>query len=329
MISVTGGAARAVASGPSTLDDVQLTPDGKTIDLHRAERLAAGRRSSALLPAAAPASPLTRLNDELLAKYQLTPAEEFWTEGRGDRRRSTAFWSSRRAFRPDGKYPVLFLIHGGPAGRLGRELDLPLERAGVRGRGLRGGDAEPAGLDRLRAEVHRRDQRRLGRQGLRRHHGGGRLRRPAALCRSRSALAAAGASYGGYMVDWMLGPHHALQGAGFARGRLRPAQRVRRDRGAVVPAVGIPRRALGRPGDVRALVPELLREGVQDARRWSPTASWTTAFPWARGCSCSPRCSSRRSRRSWCCSPTKATGSRSRKTASSGTRRSSIGSIPG
>ena len=40
-------------------------------------------------------------------------------------------------------------------------------------------------------------------------------------------------------------PHAALQGARLARRRLRSAQRVRRHRGAVVPAVGVQRHALG------------------------------------------------------------------------------------
>ncbi len=71
-----------------------------------------------------------------------------------------------------------------PARRVGRILDLSLERAGVRRRRLSGRDAESARLHRLRAEVHRRDQWRLGRQSLRRHHGGGRCRRCAALRRS-------------------------------------------------------------------------------------------------------------------------------------------------
>ncbi len=37
-------------------------------------------------------------------------------------------------------------------------------------------------------------------------------------------MAAAGGSYGGYMIDWMLGHTPALQGAGVARRRLRFAQ---------------------------------------------------------------------------------------------------------
>ena len=80
MISVTGGAARAVASGPSSLDDVQLTADGKTMVYteQSASRPVEIFRASSSGGAAVP---LTRLNDALLAKYQLTAAEEFWVDG--------------------------------------------------------------------------------------------------------------------------------------------------------------------------------------------------------------------------------------------------------
>ena len=40
-------------------------------------------------------------------------------------------------------------------------------------------------------------------------------------------MMAAGASYGGYMIDWIFGPHHTLQSACLARRRLRPAQHGR------------------------------------------------------------------------------------------------------
>ena len=75
-----------------------------------------------------------------------------------------------------------------PAGQLGRQLELPLEPAVLRGAGLRGGDGRFPRLHRLRPSLHRRDLRPLGRppaggpaEGLGRRPGqvpvGGRLQR--------------------------------------------------------------------------------------------------------------------------------------------------------
>ncbi len=61
-------------------------------------------------------------------------------------------------FTPARKYPGADADPRRAAGQLGTWLDLSLERAGVRRRRLRGGDAQSARLHRVRAEVHRRDQ---------------------------------------------------------------------------------------------------------------------------------------------------------------------------
>ena len=106
-----------------------------------------------------------------------------WRRGEGagaELRREAARISMRKQ-----KYPVADADSRRSAGRLGAGLDLSLERAGVRRRRLRGGDAESARLDRLRPEVHRRDQRRLGRPRLRRHHGRRRPRGDRSLRRHR------------------------------------------------------------------------------------------------------------------------------------------------
>ena len=85
--------------------------------------------------------------------------------------------------RPRAEVPAAGARPRRAAGRLARRLDLPLERAGLRERGLRGLHAQPARLDRLGPGVHRRHQPRLGRPGLRGRDEGDRLRRGAALRR--------------------------------------------------------------------------------------------------------------------------------------------------
>ena len=73
-------------------------------------------------------------------------------------------------FDPRRRYPVRRPHPRRPAGRVARPVPRPLERADVRGARLRGGDAESARLHRLRPAVRRPDQPRLGRQGVRGHH---------------------------------------------------------------------------------------------------------------------------------------------------------------
>jgi dipeptidyl aminopeptidase/acylaminoacyl peptidase len=116
-ISVTGGPIRVAASGDNELDDMQLTRDGKTmvytqqtgvspIEIYRAA-------SSGGTPAA-----LTHLNDAVLNKYQLTPLEEFWTDA-PDGARLQSFVVKPYGFDAGRKYPPLLLIHGGPQGDWG------------------------------------------------------------------------------------------------------------------------------------------------------------------------------------------------------------------
>ena len=125
------------------------------------------------------------------------------------------------------------------AGELGTWLDLPLERAGVRRRGIRGGGAESARLHRLRAEVHRRNQWRLGRQASSTISWPSPTTWwPTCPMPTPAAWRAAGGSYGGYMIDWILGHTQRFKALIDARRRLRSDQRVRRHRRAVVPALG-------------------------------------------------------------------------------------------
>ncbi len=114
MISPAGGAARSIITGKSTTDDVQFTPDGKTMVY---------TESSASMPleifrvssAGGATVPLTKLNDSTLESYDLPSAEEFWVDG-AEKTRVHSFVIKPPKFDAKKKYPVLFLIHGGPQG---------------------------------------------------------------------------------------------------------------------------------------------------------------------------------------------------------------------
>ena len=202
MVSVNGGAARVVVTGPSSLDDVQLTADGKTM-VYTEQSASRPVEIFRAASSGGTAVPLTRLNDDLLAARELIPAEEFWVQ-RAESVRVHSFVVKPPGFKAGVKYPVLFLIHGGPQGSWGESwtyrwnaqvfaaagyvVVLPNPR-GSTGYGQKFTDEINAdwggrAFDDIMAVVD---------------YASG---QPWA---DADRMAAAGASYGGYMIDWMLG----------------------------------------------------------------------------------------------------------------------------
>ena len=153
---------------------------------------------------------LSRFDADKLAGVDLAPYESFtFTGWNGEEVHGWVVkpvgWQARTASTPPPS-----LIHGGPQGSVGRQLELPLEPAVLRGAGLRGGDGRFPRLHRLRPGLHRRDQRPLGRppaggpaEGL------GRRRRPSYPWVDGSRACALGASYGGFMTYWIAGVWNA------------------------------------------------------------------------------------------------------------------------
>ena len=144
----------------------------------------------------------------------------------------------------------------------------------------------------------------------------------------RDRMAAAGGSYGGYMVNWLLGHTDRFK--------------------ALVSHAGV--------YDLRSMAGETEElwfpiwefdgmpwDNPELYAKWSPSyyvkefktptlvihGELDFRVPWVRACSFSPRCRCRRCRRSCCCFPTKGTGSASRRTPCSGTTSSWTGSASG
>jgi len=202
MISATGGAARVIASGPSTLGDVQLTPDGKTMIYteHSASRPVEIFRAAST---GGQAEPLTRLNEALLARYRLAPAEEFWVEG-AEGARVHSFFLRPPGFKPGTRYPVLFLIHGGPQGAWGESWSYRWNAQIFAAAGYVVVMPNPRGStgygQKFTDEIN--------------FDWGGRafedIMRVADYVAAQNwadpdRMVAAGASYGGYMINWILG----------------------------------------------------------------------------------------------------------------------------
>lgn len=97
-----------------TASGLAVSPDGKALvfvrsSAHRpAELYAAGTNGRHLRP-------LTRLNDAALAGLDLRPAEDFWFAGAGGDS-VHGLLVRPPGFDPTRKYPLVYLVHGGPQG---------------------------------------------------------------------------------------------------------------------------------------------------------------------------------------------------------------------
>jgi dipeptidyl aminopeptidase/acylaminoacyl peptidase len=116
-VGIDGSGARRAISGLNTLGDMQFSADGKTIIFTRQS----GSSPIEICKASSTggeAVPLTRLNDDLLAQYQLTPLENFSVTG-AENTQIQSFVVKPPGFNVSQKYPLLLLIHGGPQGEWG------------------------------------------------------------------------------------------------------------------------------------------------------------------------------------------------------------------
>jgi len=201
-LSITGGAARIALSGNSFLDDMQSTPDGKSVVYTRQS----GSSPVEIFRAASAGgveTALTHLNDAVLASYQLTPLEEFWVTG-AENTPVQWFVVKPPAFNPNRKYAALMLIHGGPQGAWGESwtyrwnaqvfaaagyvVVMPNPR-GSTGYGQKfvdeiNGDWGGRAYDDIMAVMDHVSKLPYV---------------------ESNRISAAGGSYGGYMVDWILG----------------------------------------------------------------------------------------------------------------------------
>jgi dipeptidyl aminopeptidase/acylaminoacyl peptidase len=202
MIPVSGGGSRNIITGSSSLDDVQFTSDGRTMIYTEQS----GSRPTEIFRATSSGGAgvaLTHLNDALLSRYTLTPFEESWVEG-ADKTRLHAFLVKPPGFTESKTYPVVFLIHGGPQGAWGEEWSYRWNAQVFAGAGY------------VVVMPNPRGSTGYGQQfidDINGDWGGKAFDDIMAVVDYFSTLkyvdanrmAAAGASFGGYMIDWMLG----------------------------------------------------------------------------------------------------------------------------
>ena len=203
MIPVTGGAIRTIAQGPTTVSGIQFSRDDKIMvyldqsgshpnEIHMA--LSKGGSSVAL----------THLNDPVMNEYDLTPLERISVEGGADGSKIESFVVKPPGFNASTKYPVLFAIHGGPEGDWGESWSYRWNAQVLAGAGYVvilpnphgsigygqsftdavNGDWGGRAYDDLMATVDYVSNLPYV---------------------DKDRMVAAGASYGGYMIDWILG----------------------------------------------------------------------------------------------------------------------------
>ncbi|MBI5083713.1 MAG: S9 family peptidase [Acidobacteria bacterium] len=117
MIAVTGGGTRSITQGSVHVDDLQFTSDGKTLVYTEVTGSSPTEIYRAASAGGAPL-PLTRANEDFLASHDLRKLEEFTATG-ADGAQVHTFLLKPPAFNDKKQYPVMFLIHGGPQGAWG------------------------------------------------------------------------------------------------------------------------------------------------------------------------------------------------------------------
>jgi dipeptidyl aminopeptidase/acylaminoacyl peptidase len=203
LISVNGGSARTVASGDSELDDMQLTRDGKTMVYTQQSGISPVEIFRVSSSGGEPAA-LTHLNDAVLNASQLTPLEEIWVDS-PDGARVQSFVVKPFGFQPGRKYPVLMLIHGGPQGFWGHAWTYRWNAQVFAAAGYVVVMPNPRGstgygqkfIDEINTDWGGRPFDDI--MAVTDHVV---TNMPYA---DGSKLTAAGGSYGGYMIDWILG----------------------------------------------------------------------------------------------------------------------------
>lgn len=202
MISPSGGPIRTIAQGPTSVGSVQFTSNDKTMIFAEQSASRPIELKRAVSKGGTPVA-LTHLNDSLIDSYEL-PSLEKITVDSTDGTKIESYLAKPPGFDPSQKYPVVFLIHGGPEGDWGESWSYrwnPQVFAGAgyvvvmpNPRGSIGygqaftdavnGDWGGRPYDDIMATVDNVSNLPYV---------------------DKDRMAAAGASYGGYMIDWMLG----------------------------------------------------------------------------------------------------------------------------
>jgi dipeptidyl aminopeptidase/acylaminoacyl peptidase len=201
-VSVSGGPVKKLISGEGFNSDIHPTKDGHALVFARSSNVKPGEIYRANADGTG-ATALTTTNDAFIAPFKLMPPEEVtWTGGAGAK---VAGWIVKPAnFNPRRKYPLVVLIHGGPQGAWNDNWGYRWNPQ------IYAGDGYVAFLPNPRGSFG------YGQQFVAEISGdwGGKvftdISNGVAMMANqpyidKNRIGAAGASYGGYMIDWIEG----------------------------------------------------------------------------------------------------------------------------
>ncbi len=202
IIPAAGGAAQLIASSRGSIDNIGLSGDGKTMIYTEQSGSRPVEIYSVSSTGGSPAA-LTHLNDALLAGYDLPAYEEFRVDSTGDAK-VHSFLLKPPGFSPGKKYPAIVLIHGGPEGAWGEEWSYRWNAQVFAGAGYVVAMPNPRGSTGYGQKYT---------EDVVTDWGGNPYDDILAVTNhlaqlpyvDSDRLAAAGGSYGGYMIDWILG----------------------------------------------------------------------------------------------------------------------------
>ncbi|MGA2436423.1 MAG: S9 family peptidase, partial [Bryobacteraceae bacterium] len=193
--------ARTIISGSVSAGDLGFTPDSKMLVYTQQS----GSHPPEIYEASSGGTPiaLTHFNDSALEEFQLPNLEEFTVPGAGDTTVS-GFLLKPPDFDASKKYPVLFLIHGGPQSAWGEDWGYRWNPQVFAGAGFVVVMPNPRGsigygqkfIDDINADWGGKPYDDI--MAVADY-----IDKQPYVDSDREA--AAGASYGGYMVDWLLG----------------------------------------------------------------------------------------------------------------------------
>ena len=208
MISATGGPIRTIAQGPTSITSMQFTPGDKV--LIYAEQ--SGSRPVEIFKATSKGGSgiaLTHLNDDIVNGYQLTSLERMTVDG-PESSKVESFIVKPPDFDATKRYPVLFLIHGGPEGEWGESWSYRWNAQVFAAAGYVVVMPNPqgsVGYGQAFTDAVNGDW-------------GGRAYQSIVATMNAvtglpyvdsNRMAAAGGSYGGYMIDWILGHNDSFR----------------------------------------------------------------------------------------------------------------------
>ena len=202
MIAPSGGPIRTIAQGPTSVGSVQFTANDKTMMFSEQSGSRPIEIKRAVSKGGAPVA-LTHLNDALLDGFELPPLEKI-TVDTADGTKVESYIAKPPGFDPSQKYPVIFLIHGGPEGDWGESWSYRWNPQVFAGAGYVVVMPNPRGsigygqafTDAVNGDWGGRPYEDIM----------GTVDKVSNLPYvDKDRMVAAGASYGGYMIDWMLG----------------------------------------------------------------------------------------------------------------------------